>query len=72
MIDGSIDDALNDGFVREVTKGGTRRKYVVRSDKIYEILDGDEREIEGMVKNGIVYKYGLKGHLDKVGRVSEE
>lgn len=71
MIDGIIDEHL-EGFVREITKGGTQRKYIVRSGRIYEVLDGQEKEIEGMVKNGIVYKYGLKGHLDMIGRVSDE
>ena len=67
----SIDDRV-DGFVRETTKGGTRRTYAVRDGVIYELLDGKAVRIYGRVVNDIVYKYDSKGRLKEVGRVSRE
>ncbi|MBW2997730.1 hypothetical protein KY349_05310 [Candidatus Woesearchaeota archaeon] len=72
MIDGTIDDNLNDGFVRETTRGGTEWKYFVRDGKIIKKRGDEEQEVDGIIKHGILYTYGPTKHLYEVGRISEE
>lgn len=66
----TIDDRF-DGFVDEVTTGGTKHIYFVKEGIIYEMLGETETRVCGRVVRDIVYKYDERGNLKEIGRIKD-
>ena len=59
-------DSKFDGVVEESSNG--KKKYFVRGNKIYILVDGKEVPVPGRIVNNIAYRY-VRGNLNEIGKI---